>query len=401
MSRKILLFVMLLALCLCNILFYGKHTITEAVSSEFKYIGVDSNGSVWYLDTLSYKYSEYRNLINFDIMTDTLIPHKEEIIGWLSEVLRSVSKANNIYAQAYRMSNHYVYNIETRKCSATHISLYNTRNELIYSQSISATWYPIAKNSPADIAISWIMRTSFSEQRGNENTQIKEISVILGISFLIGVIFLLFVSPMYNKQEPRQDTYEPPHQSARQATPDTANILIDTGLAHIGRKTYKANRYLTPEQTEARKRVERPFLRVLADNYRDEQSRKILARHFMVYKEVSLFMVFAFILKRDKELHNTVRERLKELLSQGLLSEVRKKWDENVYRISRTFYDEYKQTRELSHALKAAFCWTVPEDGAVTAERLSELCDKDEMQRIFMYSYDAVLREYRKILEQT
>ncbi len=135
---------------------------------------------------------------------------------------------------------------------------------------------------------------------------------------------------------------------------------------------------------------------MLADNYRDEQSRKTLARHFMVYKEVSLFMAFAFILKRDKELHNTVRERLKRLLSQGLLSEVRKKWDENVYRISRKFYDEYKQTKELGHALKSAFCWTVPENGAVTAERLSELCDKDEMQRIFIYTYDALLREYRK-----
>lgn len=207
----------------------------------------------------------------------------------------------------------------------------------------------------------------------------------------------------YHQQPP-----EPPHREIRQEPKppqspqlDIADTLIDIGLAHIGRTTALDNPYITPEQTEARKRVERPFLRVLADNYRDEQSRKILARHFMVYKEVSLFMAFAFILKRDKELHNTVRERLKELLSQGLLSEVRKKWDENVYRISRTFYDEYKQTRELSHALKAAFCETVPEYGAVTAERLSELCDKDEMQRIFMYSYDAVLREYRKILEQT
>ena len=140
-------------------------------------------------------------------------------------------------------------------------------------------------------------------------------------------------------KEPEQ-TYEEPRQELHIETPDMATRLVNIGLAHIGRKTSLSNKYLTPEQTEARKSIERPFLKILAEKFRDEAVRKKLARHFMLYKETTLFMIYAIVLKNNKELHSQVRSGLKEILSLNISSEVQDKRGKYWQEISRKFYDE-------------------------------------------------------------
>ena len=67
---------------------------------------------------------------------------------------------------------------------------------------------------------------------------------------------------------------EPPHCEAyREHEPplhDTADTLIDIGLAHIGRITARTNSYITPEQTQARHQAERPFLKLLSERYKTQ-----------------------------------------------------------------------------------------------------------------------------------
>lgn len=205
MKQKAILSFISSVLFLFSIFFHGQDCVAEAVPSGFKYIATDNYGSTWYLNTLSYKYytySEYGKIINFDIMTETLYPYKKEIIDWLSQLLKSKSKANNIYTQTSRMSHHCIYSVENHKCCIKHIYFYNAKHEIIYSHSLNVIWHPIVKDTPADIAINWITSAMGAEQINREKMQAKEISDVVGMSFLIGVIVLLLVMSFYNKLSP-------------------------------------------------------------------------------------------------------------------------------------------------------------------------------------------------------
>ncbi len=104
------------------------------------------------------------------------------------------------------------------------------------------------------------------------------------------------------------------YQEVSREPSDIVTRLVDTGLAHIGRITPTANPYLTPEQTEERHKVERPFLKLLSDRYRAEVDRKVLSQYFMIYKEMTLFIIYAMVLKSERMLHAQVRTKLKESL---------------------------------------------------------------------------------------
>ena len=110
----------------------------------------------------------------------------------------------------------------------------------------------------------------------------------------------------------------PPHEEAPRSRQDEAIKLVNLGLACIGRKTKRTNLYLTPEREAERHRAEYTFLRQLAEKYRDAATRKVLAQHFMLFKEFCLFIIFSVVLKGDTELHTLVRTELTERLTEDL-----------------------------------------------------------------------------------
>lgn len=206
------------------------------------------------------------------------------------------------------------------------------------------------------------------------------------------------------QSEPEQlqdNTQEPPCQDGGQEPINLSIKLIDIGLAHIGRKTSLSNKYLTPEQTEARKSIERPFLKILAEKFRDEAVRKKLTRHFMLYKETTLFMIYAIVLKNNKELHSQVRSGMKKILSLNMSSEVQDKRWKYWQEISRKFYDEYKRTgNNIKAALNFSF-WSklldeVPE--MLAGESYTDMRTEDGLYAVFMYSYGAISREYKALI---
>lgn len=200
-------------------------------------------------------------------------------------------------------------------------------------------------------------------------------------------------------QEPRQELRQEPHRPPI----DIASELTDIGLALIGRKTTVPNKYLTTERTNERRNIERPFLRLLADRYRDETQRKILARHFMIYKEVTLFLAYSVILKGDKELHYSVRRKLNDCLSLGITPEALKKRNDCWRRISQKFNDEYKRTASMGNALTFSFWSTLAEDNTdwVTHDTINEMLANDSLHDIFRYSYKVVEREYKDLAQQS
>ena len=177
--------------------------------------------------------------------------------------------------------------------------------------------------------------------------------------------------------------------------PDTADTLIDIGLAHIGRITALDNLYITPEQTQSRHNVERPFLQMLSERYMDNNTRKTLARHFMLYKEVTLFVIFAMVLKNDKPLLTKIHNRLKVLLSQGLPSKVIASRNEYWHKLSEKFNESYIQTHDLATTLDYVFWSVLPEN--LKGEGFADLTGNGYLKQIFDYAREAIAQEYKNI----
>ena len=195
---------------------------------------------------------------------------------------------------------------------------------------------------------------------------------------------------------------EPPHRKPHQEPkppqpplPDIADTLIDIGLAHIGRTTARINHYITPELTQARHNIERPFLKLLAERYTDTQTRKALSRHFMLYKEVTLFMIFASVLRNDKPLHTKVQRKLKIRLSLGLPSKVIAKRNEYWRKLSEIFYESYTRTHDLAGTLDYTFWSVLPE--RIKCENFADLVSNGYLMQIFNYTRNSVAQEYAKI----
>lgn len=168
--------------------------------------------------------------------------------------------------------------------------------------------------------------------------------------------------------------------------------LVNVGLSSIGRKTQEINVYINDDGKQKRRLVERPFLKQLATKYQDERQRKTLSKHFMLYKEMCLYVIYASVLKDDNGLHDLVKDELKERLSSGL-SVASVKWrDDYVYKFSRAFYDEYRRSRDLSRTLSYTF-WSVASEKypeIVRASELPELMQYGGLVEIYRYSYKAI-----------
>ena len=178
----------------------------------------------------------------------------------------------------------------------------------------------------------------------------------------------------------------PPHEEAPRSRQDEAIKLVNLGLACIGRKTKRTNLYLTPEREAERHRAEYTFLRQLAEKYLDAATRKVLAQHFMLYKETCLFIIFSVVLKGDAELHSLVRTELTERLTEGLdiLTKTRRK--QYMYAFSKAFYDAYQRTHNMERTLSYTF-WSV------LADKHPELGNTPKLLGlgvVYKYTYDAL-----------
>lgn len=203
----------------------------------------------------------------------------------------------------------------------------------------------------------------------------------------------------YHQQPPELPHREPyQHPEPQPPLHDTADTLIDVGLAHIGRITARTNPYITPEQTQARHNAERPFTKLLARRYTDANTRKALARHFMLYKEVTLFVIFAMVLKNDKPLHSKIQSRLKVRLSLGLPSKVIASRNEYWHRLSDKFSESYTRTKDLAGTLDYVFWSVLPE--TLKGENIADLAGNGYLIQIFEYTRKAVVQEYKSLREE-
>lgn len=212
--------------------------------------------------------------------------------------------------------------------------------------------------------------------------------------------------PSYNNNIDEQTTYrnqlpEPPHRETyREPEPtqtplhDTADTLVDIGLAHIGRITAHSNAYITPEQTQSRHNAEHPFTKLLAERYTDANTRKALARHFILYKEVTLFVIFAMVLKNDKPLLIKIQSKLKVRLSLGLPSKTIASRNEYWRKLSDKFNESYTRTKDLAKTLDYVFWSVLPEK--LKGVWVKELDGSSHLLGIFNYSLKAIEHEYHQ-----
>lgn len=192
-------------------------------------------------------------------------------------------------------------------------------------------------------------------------------------------------------------SYRFEESSSQSRTPDETpeQRLMNIGLASIGRKTKIMNKYMTAERIEMRRRTEYPFLKLIADKYKDENERKILSKHFMLFKEMCLFIAIGVILRAKKSEHERVKADLTHRLSDGLTVQVRSWRDEYWRTLTKNFYDSYTASDDIELSLSKSFWGTlsykysyilVTEDTVIqSAVRLNE---------IFRYIYGVISKEY-------
>lgn len=181
------------------------------------------------------------------------------------------------------------------------------------------------------------------------------------------------------KSPPPPPPHSEPHEAPNPHQQDAVR-LVGLGLAAIGRRTAQPNPYLTPEREAQRHNAERPFLLKLAPKYKDASARKVIAKHFMLYKEACLYIVFASLLKDNPELHGLVKQELTKQLSEGLSAQAKIRRKEYMFAFSRAFYDEYQRTRSVERVLSFMF-WRVLQD------KHSELGSEDMGGLAALYNY--------------
>ncbi len=182
----------------------------------------------------------------------------------------------------------------------------------------------------------------------------------------------------------------PPHHPT---PPDKPAELTATALALIGRPTLHENKYLTPAMTKSRHEAERPFLSSLAEKFPDKSERKYLSQHFMLWKELVLFLAFSRVLKSDKSLHTQIVAKLKGCLNEGLSVDVLKKRNEIFRAMSELFTETIKSTGKLSGALERSFWETLP-DG------MKERVFSGGLYAVYRYVHDGLKVEHDRFADK-
>ena len=113
----------------------------------------------------------------------------------------------------------------------------------------------------------------------------------------------------------------------------------------------------------------------------------------MLYKEVTLFVILAMVLSKDKTLHAQVRTKLKERLSSGLPDTVIRKRNELWRTLSQNFYESYTRTHDLAATLDYVFWCVLPEK--LKGEDVTDLVGNGYLLQIFEYTREAIAQESR------
>ena len=124
------------------------------------------------------------------------------------------------------------------------------------------------------------------------------------------------------------------------------------------------------------------------------KERMILSKHFMLYKEVSLFIIYAILLKGDTKIHEKVKAELTGRLSYGVSEEELRQRDAYWYELSRKFYDEYMRTQNINVALNYCF-WEVLKERNPEMVSASDVSNDYGLSRIYRYVYETVSTEKR------
>lgn len=213
------------------------------------------------------------------------------------------------------------------------------------------------------------------------STTIRSTVIATTLGFIPFELIRLIMSRKKANQPPFTDTQNTP-----------AINLVNIGLACIGRKSKHTNPCLTPEHERARHEVEYTFLRQLADKYTDVEVRKVLAKHFMLYKETCLYIIYSVLLKGDTKLHGTVKTKLTECLIDGLTLDAKVQRKKYMYLFSKAFYDEYMRSHKLERTLSYTFWSVLAEkhpDLAPTKD-LPSLMQVSGLDAIYRYEYETV-----------
>ena len=118
----------------------------------------------------------------------------------------------------------------------------------------------------------------------------------------------------------------------------------------------------------------------------------------MLYKEVTLFMIFASVLRNDKPLHTKVQRKLKIRLSLGLPSKVIVKCNDYRHKLSEKFYESYTRTKDLAGTLDYVFWSVLPEK--LKGESFADLVGNGCLMQIFNYTRNAVAQKYNNLTKE-
>ena len=275
------------------------------------------------------------------------------------------------------------------------------------SSEYSEEWYSVKINPILLIIIglisislfSWITINSEQYLSTQKVLRISNEGQYIPIREAVVIACMWLMSKEKANTKKSEQPSEPPYRETPQAEAhDIADTLIDIGLAHIGRITASYNPYITSKQTQARHQAERPFLKLLSERYTDANTRKNLARHFMLYKEVTLFIIFATVLKNDKTLLSKIQSRLKVRLSLGLPSTVIASRNEYWRTLSDKFNERYTHTKDLAGTLDYVFWSILPEK--LKGEGFADLTGNGYLMQIFNYTREALTKEYNNLKQK-
>lgn len=176
----------------------------------------------------------------------------------------------------------------------------------------------------------------------------------------------------------------------------TANMLVDFGLAIIGRKTQEYNMFYTQKSKELSRMSEEPFLKMLFENFKDNKRRSILLKHFMEFKEVCLFKIFMIILKNDQKLRTVISRILSKKLFKDMSPLEIKEKKEYQSLLSEHFNKAFMSTKEITLAIERAFWDTLIEkySDLFTQNDSLGLLMNDYLYDIFQNIYDLVKNVY-------
>ena len=194
-----------------------------ALNNKFTYIGKDTYGSAWYLDTSSFKCNledKEEKFMDFEITTEAFSPYRHGILDLLATKLGNGRKAFDLFTHTSRISYHYVYDIKRGIGCVNYLLFYSEKERLMYNIHLGVSankWDVIPRTSIAGQAIAWILR----ETRQTSAFNLEYYLSLLSFLRYAGPEPLSFFSTKRSVQQPQSSNF------------DTLGVLIFSLLVGI------------------------------------------------------------------------------------------------------------------------------------------------------------------------